>query len=234
MWFEVKLSETPLSPAITFAQTEESTSACVNGGENKTSPNFWTASQSHGLFSSLLFSFFFFYTEVQWCVCERERMNVVILMFMNCLLACAIFLFDGGIVTDCVRTDSCMSIISVTLLLFLFLLMENKLDWSSLHKSLSASRALFSTSGFQISVWRMNFWYFYVHVSTAVYSGHRGFKKRCSIMELGGGKTTWIFGDCKGTFIFSPNMPLYCNFHVCRFIFFHVKQLLWNFHTLYS
>lgn len=164
--------------------------------------------------------FFFFFLHWGTMVCVRERMNVVILMFMNCLLACAIFLFDGGIVTDCVRTDSCMSIISVTLLLFLFLLMENKLDWSSLHKSLSASRALFSTSRFQISVWHMNFRYFYVHVSTAVYSGHRGFKKRCSIMELGGGKTTWIFGDCKDTFIFSPNMPLYCNFHVCRFIFF--------------
>lgn len=29
---EVRISETPLSPAITFAQTEESTSGCVEGG----------------------------------------------------------------------------------------------------------------------------------------------------------------------------------------------------------
>lgn len=141
---------TPVSPAITFAQTEESTSGCVSEAPPpETSSDCWTSSQSRVCSPRSYFYFFFFYTlrysdvYTCWCVCVRERVCMCVSMNVSCdpnvceLIARLFFFFFlmKGLwprVTRLLHVDHFCDFI---IIIIIFLLMENKLDRSSLHNS---------------------------------------------------------------------------------------------------
>lgn len=115
---DIRLRDTPVSPAITFAQTEESTSGCVSETPPPPLEPARTAERPHRaafvLLALIFISFFFFtlrYSDVYTCWCVCVSMNVSCDPNVCELVARLFFclFLNGGFVTSCDPTSACRS-----------------------------------------------------------------------------------------------------------------------------